>query len=90
MGGEDRVGIDIPADLAGDVGRRGQAQHLRGEGGIGQRIGLEEDLQSLTELAGGRCQHVGVGAGFAGGHEHACGNALERLPAVEGIAVGRE
>ena len=90
VGGEDRIGIDVATDLAGDVGRRRQAQHLRGEGRIGKGIALEEDLQGFAELAGGRRQGRRISTGLAGGHEHAGGDALERLPAVEGIAVGRE
>ena len=34
-GAVDRVGIDVAADLAGDVGLARQRQHLRGEGGVG-------------------------------------------------------
>ena len=62
-----------------------------------------ELVTTLADLAGNGTLigHIGVsslrvligfciGTGLAGSHEHAGRDALERLPAIEGIAVGRE
>ena len=63
-GAEDRVGIDVAADLAGDVGFARRRQRLGDEGGLERPVGqdrrerVEQALVDLGLLAGAQPRHV--------------------------------
>ncbi len=87
-GRRDGVGIDVAADLAGDVGLARKLQHLGAEGrlellvfgDIGERID-ERDIEG-DDLA--RCRVGGAQ------RQRAHGQRLRRLPAVERVGVGAQ
>ncbi len=83
MRGEDQRLDDIAADLAGDVGGRGQAQHLRGEGRIGRAVLAQEQVERTGDLAGARRQGGAIGTRAPSGDERAHRDALQGLPAID-------
>ena len=85
---EDRVGIDIAADLARDVGFAGSVEHQRDEGGLERGVG--EDGRERRRSEPGPCRG-GSPRRIAGDvvDEQARRERLHRLPAIERIAVVR-
>ena len=63
-GAEDRVGIDVAADLAGDVGFARRRQRLGDEGGLERLVGedrgerVEQAFVQLRVLAGAQPRDV--------------------------------
>ena len=84
-GAEDGVGIDVLADLAGDVAFAGRHQRQRDEGrlqrGILQDRGQRPHQLVVVARSFMRAQGVDVV------DQQAHGDGLQRLPAVERIAV---
>ena len=83
---KDRAGIDVLADIAGDVGFRRQGQRQRRERGLERLLG-EHGRKRLDQ------PFVAVRAAVVTpGHvvdQHAGGERLQRLPAVERIGIVR-
>ena len=69
--GVDRVGIDVLADLARDVGFARQGDHLRGEG----RIGVAASSMTVAERVDEAC----VGSGRAAGADAATERSSSRV-----------
>ena len=87
---EDGVGVDVAADLAGDIGFAGKRQHERDEGRLERAVGEDggECLEQALVLARGaarraRAQRRNIVDQQAGRQR------LQRLPAIERVGVAR-
>ena len=81
----DGVGIHIAPDLAGDVGFGGQADRLRGEGGVaGEKV--KHACDGLRKAVVHNRQAARANRGDRG-RQQARRIGLDRLPAIEEIAV---